>query len=159
MKKLLFLILISYMSFCATRTVAQSVDSLQVVIDSLSVKVAVLGHDLAYLKIDSEINALDENIQILSIQVGDMATDFRLAILSKHLKDSKTQLQKLYEVYEESIRIIKDRIDLLQPLVDSKKNLLSPIESAHISFRVTGIWTSYYNLKNKMSIIREALYE
>lgn len=55
MKKSIFLILISCMSFCATRAAAQSVDSLQVVIDSLSVKVAVLGHDLAYLKIDSEI--------------------------------------------------------------------------------------------------------
>lgn len=48
MKKSIFLILISCMSFCATRAAAQSVDSLQVVIDSLSVKVANLEQELAF---------------------------------------------------------------------------------------------------------------
>ena len=62
MKKSIFLILISCMSFCATRAAAQSVDSLQVVIDSLSVKVANLEQELAFLKIDAEINDLDTEI-------------------------------------------------------------------------------------------------
>ncbi len=159
MKKSLFFIFISCMSFSATRTVAQSVDSLQVVIDSMSVKVAELEHDLAYLKIDSEINTLEGYIQIFSIEIGDMATDFQLAVLSKHLKDSKIQLQELYEVYEERVRIVKDKIDLLQTQVDSQNYLLLPVERLRISLRVTGIWTSYYNVKNKMSIIKDALYE
>lgn len=159
MKKSIFLIFISCMSFCATRAAAQSVDSLQVVIDSLSVKVAVLEHDLAYLKIDTEINRLDESIDILSIKIGDLATDFRISSLARHLEDSKDLLQDLYEALEKSVTAIKDRMDLLPKLIDANEYLLLPRENTYISARVTGLFSSYYNLKNQMSIIREALYE
>lgn len=159
MKKFLFLILISCMSVCITRASAQSVDSLQVVIDSLSVRVAVLEHDLAYLRIDTEINRLDESIKILSIEMGDLATDFQISSLARRLEDSKDLLQDLYEALEKSVTAIKDRVDLLPKLIDANENILLPVENTYIYTRITGLFASYYNLKNKMSIIREALYE
>lgn len=109
MKKSLFLILISCMSFCATRTVAQSIDSLQVVVDSLSIKVVKLEHDLAYLKVDTDIRTLDAKIEILTMRTENILTDFQLAILTNNKSEAKVLYRNLYQSYEERIKLAKKR--------------------------------------------------
>ena len=104
MKKSLFLILISCMSFCATRTVAQSIDSLQVVVDSLSIKVVKLEHDLAYLKVDTDIRTLDAKIEILTMRTENILTDFQLAILTNNKSEAKVLYRNLYQSYEEPLQ-------------------------------------------------------
>lgn len=83
------------MSFCATRTVAQSIDSLQVVVDSLSIKVVKLEHDLAYLKVDTDIRTLDAKIEILTMRTENILTDFQLAILT----NNKSEAKVLYRIF------------------------------------------------------------
>lgn len=155
MKK--FLLFLFIVSLGATRIFAQSADSLQVVVDSLSVKVAKLEHDLTYLKIDTDIRALDAKIEILSIQVRGMATDFQIGILSNNKKDAKDLLQKSYETYGESVELVKKEVNLLQKLVNSSIDSFSAFENMHISLGVMRILNSYHTLEKQMSIIGEAL--
>lgn len=157
MKKSLFLILISCMSFCATRTVAQSIDSLQVVVDSLSIKVVKLEHDLAYLKVDTDIRTLDAKIEILTMRTENILTDFQLAILTNNKSEAKVLYRNLYQSYEESIELAKKELDSLQERVISNKDSFSSMENMNLTLKVLSILSSYNNLEKQMSLIDEAL--
>lgn len=157
MKKSLFLILISCMSFCATRTVAQSIDSLQVVVDSLSIKVVKLEHDLAYLKVDTDIRTLDAKIEILTMRTENILTDFQLAILTNNKSEAKVLYRNLYQSYEERIELAKKELDSLQERVISNKDSFSSMENMNLTLKVLSILSSYNNLEKQMSLIDEAL--
>lgn len=157
MKKLLFLILISCMSFCATRTVAQSIDSLQVVVDSLSIKVVKLEHDLAYLKVDTDIRTLDAKIEILTMRTENILTDFQLAILTNNKSEAKVLYRNLYQSYEERIELAKKELDSLQERVISNKDSFSSFENMNLTIKLLSILSSYNNLEKQMSLIDEAL--
>lgn len=157
MKKSLFLILISCMSFCATRTVAQSIDSLQVVVDSLSIKVVKLEHDLAYLKVDTDIRTLDAKIEILTMRTENILTDFQLAILTNNKSEAKVLYRNLYQSYEESIELAKKELDSLQERVISNKDSFSSFENMNLTIKLLSILSSYNNLEKQMSLIDEAL--
>lgn len=157
MKKSLFLILISCMSFCATRTVAQSVDSLQVVIDSLSVKVATLEQDLIYLKIDTDIRTLDAKIEILTMRVQNILTDFQLAILTNNKSEATILYRDLYRTYEERAELINRELDSLQESINLNKDSFSSFERIHLRIKVLSILSSYDNLEKQISLIDEAL--
>ena len=157
MKKSLFLILISCMSFCATRTVAQSIDSLQVVVDSLSIKVVKLEHDLAYLKVDTDIRTLDAKIEILTMRTENILTDFQLAILTNNKSEAKVLYRNLYQSYEESIKLAKKELDSLRERVISNKDSFSSMENMNLTLKVLSILSSYNNLEKQMSLIDEAL--
>lgn len=157
MKKFLLSLCIFFcMSLSTARTFAQSADSLQVVIDTLSVKIAKLEHDLTYLKIDTNIRTLGAEIEILSIQVGNMWTDFQIGILSNN-RDVKDLLQESYKTYGESVELVKEKVNFLQKLVNSSINSFSASENTLIYLGVMSILNSYYGLERKMSIIGEAL--
>lgn len=157
MKKSLFLILISCMSFCATRTVAQSIDSLQVVVDSLSIKVVKLEHDLAYLKVDTDIRTLDAKIEILTMRTENILTDFQLAILTNNKSEAKVLYRNLYQSYEERIELAKKELDSLQERVISNKDSFSSFENMNLTIKLLSILSSYNNLEKHMSLIDEAL--
>lgn len=157
MKKSLFLILISCMSFCATRTVAQSIDSLQVVVDSLSIKVVKLEHDLAYLKVDTDIRTLDAKIEILTMRTENILTDFQLAILTNNKSEAKVLYRNLYQSYEERIELAKKELDSLQERVISNKDSFSSFENMNLTIKLLCILSSYNNLEKQMSLIDEAL--
>lgn len=157
MKKSLFLILISCMSFCATRTVAQSIDSLQVVVDSLSIKVVKLEHDLAYLKVDTDIRTLDAKIEILTMRTENILTDFQLAILTNNKSEAKVLYRNLYQSYEERIKLAKKELDSLRERVISNKDSFSSMENMNLTLKVLSILSSYNNLEKQMSLIDEAL--
>lgn len=157
MKKSLFLILISCMSFCATRTVAQSIDSLQVVVDSLSIKVVKLEHDLAYLKVDTDIRTLDAKIEILTMRTENILTDFQLAILTNNKSEAKVLYRNLYQSYEERIKLAKKELDSLQERVISNKDSFSSFENMNLTIKLLSILSSYNNLEKQMSLIDEAL--
>lgn len=157
MKKSLFLILISCMSFCATRTVAQSIDSLQVVVDSLSIKVVKLEHDLAYLKVDTDIRTLDAKIEILTMRTENILTDFQLAILTNNKSEAKVLYKNLYQSYEERIELAKKELDSLQERVISNKDSFSSFENMNLTIKLLSILSSYNNLEKQMSLIDEAL--
>lgn len=157
MKKSLFLILISCMSFCATRTVAQSIDSLQVVVDSLSIKVVRLEHDLAYLKVDTDIRTLDAKIEILTMRTENILTDFQLAILTNNKSEAKVLYRNLYQSYEERIELAKKELDSLQERVISNKDSFSSFENMNLTIKLLSILSSYNNLEKQMSLIDEAL--
>ena len=157
MKKSIFLILISCMSFCATRAAAQSVDSLQVVIDSLSDKVAVLEHDLAYLKIDTDIRSLDVKIEILTMQVQNILTGFQLAILTNNKSEAKVLYRDLYRTYKERAEFIKKDLDSLQESINLNKDTFPSFENIHLNLKVLSVLSSYNNLERQISIIDEAL--
>lgn len=157
MKKSLFLILISCMSFCATRTVAQSIDSLQVVVDSLSIKVVKLEHDLAYLKVDTDIRTLDAKIEILTMRTENILTDFQLAILTNNKSEAKVLYRNLYQSYEERIKLAKKELDSLRERVISNKDSFSSMENMNLTLKVLSILSSYNNLERQMSLIDEAL--
>ncbi|OUQ50704.1 hypothetical protein B5E60_12940 [Alistipes sp. An116] len=157
MKKSLFLILISCMSFCATRTVAQSIDSLQVVVDSLSIKVVKLEHDLAYLKVDTDIRTLDAKIEILTMRTENILTDFQLAILTNNKSEAKVLYRNLYQSYEERIELAKKELDSLQERVISNKDSFSSFENMNLTIKLLSILSSYNNLEKQMSLIDEAL--
>ena len=157
MKKSLFLILISCMSFCATRTVAQSIDSLQVVVDSLSIKVVKLEHDLAYLKLDTDIRTLDAKIEILTMRTENILTDFQLAILTNNKSEAKVLYRNLYQSYEERIELAKKELDSLQERVISNKDSFSSFENMNLTIKLLSILSSYNNLEKQMSLIDEAL--
>lgn len=157
MKKSLFLILISCMSFCATRTVAQSIDSLQVVVDSLSIKVVKLEHDLAYLKVDTDIRTLDAKIEILTMRTENILTDFQLAILTNNKSEAKVLYRNLYQSYEERIELAKKELDSLQERVISNKDSFSFFENMNLTIKLLSILSSYNNLEKQMSLIDEAL--
>ncbi len=153
MKKSIFLILISCMSFCATRAAAQSVDSLQVVIDSLSVKVANLEQELAFLKIDAEINDLDTEISIRSIEVSNILTNLYIGGSS-----AISQMRELYKALQGNIKYIKDKVDSLQERVSSSEDSFSAFKYVSLSLNMIGVLQSYSNLEERMSIIEDALY-
>ena len=157
MKKSLFLILISCMSFCATRTVAQSIDSLQVVVDSLSIKVVKLEHDLAYLKVETDIRTLDAKIEILTMRTENILTDFQLAILTNNKSEAKVLYRNLYQSYEERIELAKKELDSLQERVISNKDSFSSFENMNLTIKLLSILSSYNNLEKQMSLIDEAL--
>lgn len=157
MKKSLFLILISCMSFCATRTVAQSIDSLQVVVDSLSIKVVKLEHDLAYLKVDTDIRTLDAKIEVLTMRTENILTDFQLAILTNNKSEAKVLYRNLYQSYEERIELAKKELDSLQERVISNKDSFSSFENMNLTIKLLSILSSYNNLEKQMSLIDEAL--
>ena len=157
MKKSFFLILISCMSFCATRTVAQSIDSLQVVVDSLSIKVVKLEHDLAYLKVDTDIRTLDAKIEILTMRTENILTDFQLAILTNNKSEAKVLYRNLYQSYEERIELAKKELDSLQERVISNKDSFSSFENMNLTIKLLSILSSYNNLEKQMSLIDEAL--
>lgn len=157
MKKSLFLILISCMSFCVTRTVAQSIDSLQVVVDSLSIKVVKLEHDLAYLKVDTDIRTLDAKIEILTMRTENILTDFQLAILTNNKSEAKVLYRNLYQSYEERIKLAKKELDSLRERVISNKDSFSSMENMNLTLKVLSILSSYNNLERQMSLIDEAL--
>ena len=157
MKKSLFLILISCMSFCATRTVAKSIDSLQVVVDSLSIKVVKLEHDLAYLKVDTDIRTLDAKIEILTMRTENILTDFQLAILTNNKSEAKVLYRNLYQSYEERIELAKKELDSLQERVISNKDSFSSFENMNLTIKLLSILSSYNNLEKQMSLIDEAL--
>ncbi len=157
MKKSLFLILFSCMLFCATRTVAQSIDSLQVVVDSLSIKVVKLEHDLAYLKVDTDIRTLDAKIEILTMRTENILTDFQLAILTNNKSEAKVLYRNLYQSYEERIELAKKELDSLQERVISNKDSFSSFENMNLTIKLLSILSSYNNLEKQMSLIDEAL--
>ena len=157
MKKSLFLILFSCMLFCATRTVAQSIDSLQVVVDSLSIKVVKLEHDLAYLKVDTDIRTLDAKIEILTMRTENILTDFQLAILTNNKSEAKVLYRNLYQSYEERIDLAKKELDSLQERVISNKDSFSSFENMNLTIKLLSILSSYNNLEKQMSLIDEAL--
>lgn len=157
MKKFFSYILLIYMSLSVSKTFAQSTDSLRVVVDRLSVQVTKLEHDLNYLKINTDINKLDANIELFSIKVERILTDYQIAVLSNNKEESRRQLQELHKAYEESMKSIKDAVDVLAELVNSNEDSFSPFENLNLTIRVIGIRSSYYSLENKMSIIRDAL--
>lgn len=153
MKKSIFLILISCMSFCATRTAAQSVDALQVVIDSLSVKVVNLEQELAFLKINTEINDLDTEIRIRSIEVSNMLTNL-------HIGGSSviSEMREFYKAFERNIKYIKDEVDSLQERVSASEDSFSAFKSVSLLLKMAGLLQSYSSLEEYMSIIEDALY-
>lgn len=155
MKK--FLLFLFIVSLGATRIFAQSADSLQVVVDSLSVKVAKLEHDLTYLKIDTDIRTLDAKIEILTIRVQNILTDYQLAILTNNKSEAKVLYRDLYKTYEESVELIKKELDSLQKFVNSNENSFSSFENIHLNLKVISILSSYNNLEKQMSLIDEAL--
>lgn len=158
MKKfLLSLFLFSCMSLGTARTFAQSTDSLQVVVNSLSVKVAKLEHDLTYLKIDTDIRTLDAKIEILTIRVENILTDFQLAILTNNKSEAKVLYRDLYKTYKESVELVKKELDSLQESVNSNEDLLSSFENIHLNLKVISILSSYNNLEKQMSLIDKAL--
>jgi outer membrane murein-binding lipoprotein Lpp len=145
------------MSFCATRTVAQSIDSLQVVVDSLSIKVVKLEHDLAYLKVDTDIRTLDAKIEILTMRTENILTDFQLAILTNNKSEAKVLYRNLYQSYEERIELAKKELDSLQERVISNKDSFSSFENMNLTIKLLSILSSYNNLEKQMSLIDEAL--
>lgn len=155
MKK--FLLFLFIVSLGATRIFAQSADSLQVVVDSLSVKVAKLEHDLTYLKIDTDIRTLDAKIEILTIRVQNILTDYQLAILTNNKSEAKVLYRDLYKTYEESVELIKKELDSLQKFVNSNEDSFSSFENIHLNLKVISILSSYNNLEKQMSLIDEAL--
>ena len=158
MKKfLLSLFLFSCMLLGAARTFAQSADSLQVVVDSLSVKVTKLEHDLAYLKINTDISTLNTKIEILSLNVKDVFSDFQIAVLSNNKKGVKAQLRVLHEAYKERLEIIKREIDSLQELVNSNRETFSFLENMQILTGVMLVLNSYDILEKQMPVVGEEL--
>ncbi|MDE7069970.1 MAG: hypothetical protein K2O63_05590 [Alistipes sp.] len=154
MKKfLLFFLLFSCMLLSTTKTFAQSADSLKVIVDSLSVKVATLEHDLAYLEIKININSLGADMEILSINVHRISTDFRVATLSKNKKEI-VLLRKYHKSCEETLKIIKERIDFLQEIANSNKYL--DLEN-YLDVSIRNMLFRYYNLKDTMSLVGELL--
>ena len=141
----------------AARTFAQSADSLQVVVDSLSVKVTKLEHDLAYLKINTDISTLNTKIEILSLNVKDVFSDFQIAVLSNNKKGVKAQLRVLHEAYKERLEIIKREIDSLQELVNSNRETFSFLENMQILTGVMLVLNSYDILEKQMPVVGEAL--
>ena len=157
MKKSLFLILILRMSFCATRTDAQSIDPLHVAVDSLSIQVVKLEHDLAYLKVDTDIRTLDAKIEILTMRTENILTDFQLAILTNNKSEAKVLYRNLYQSYEERIELAKKELDSLQERVISNKDSFSSFENMNLTIKLLSILSSYNNLEKQMSLIDEAL--
>ena len=145
------------MSLCAARTVAQSIDSLQVVVDSLSIKVVKLEHDLAYLKVDTDIRTLDAKIEILTMRTENILTDFQLAILTNNKSEAKVLYRNLYQSYEERIELAKKELDSLQERVISNKDSFSSFENMNLTIKLLSILSSYNNLEKQMSLIDEAL--
>lgn len=158
MKKfLLSLFLFSCMPLGSAKIFAQSTDSLQVVVDSLSVKVAKLEHDMAYLKIQTDINTLDAEVEILTIQVGNILTDYQIAILSGHKKEMREILHKNHETYKENVEIAKKKLNSLQECIDSNKDSFSVFENLHLTISIGRIWCSYNNLEKRISLVGKAL--
>lgn len=157
MKKSLFLILFSCMLFCATRAVAQSIDSLQVVVDNLSIKVVKLEHDLAYLEVDTDIRTLDAKIEVFTMRTENILTDFQLAILTNNKSEAKVLYRNLYQSYEERIKLAKKELDSLRERVISNKDSFSSMENMNLTLKVLSILSSYNNLEKQMSLIDEAL--
>ena len=108
MKKFLF-VFISCITLGTAKTYAQSVDSLQVVVDSLSAKVIKLEHDLIYLKIKTDINTLNTKIEILSIKVDDLLTSFQMAIRSNRKENMRDVLQESHRLYKRSTELVKKK--------------------------------------------------
>ncbi len=146
MKKfLLSLCIFSCTSLSTIRTFAQTADSLQVAVDSLSVKVAKLEHDLTYLKIDTDIRTLDAKIEILSMKIGNILTDFQLAILTNDKREAKVLYRNLYKTYEESVELVKQELDSLQEFVNSNEDSFSAVENILLNLnvlRILSIWKS-----------------
>lgn len=157
MKKfILSLVLFSCTSLGAARTFAQSADSLQMVVDSLSGKITKLEHDLAYLKIRTDISTLDAKIEILSLNVKDILTTLQLAILSNRTEDIKDVLRGLHKTYEENAESLRKEVNSIKELVGFESDTTS-FDQIPLILNVAGILSSYGNLEKQISLVGEAL--
>ncbi|WP_300750883.1 hypothetical protein [uncultured Alistipes sp.] len=159
MKKLLIFLFLGIFPSVG-RTLAQPTDSLQVVVDSLSVKVVKLERDLEYLKINTDISTLNTEIEILSMKVNSSFTDIQIGILYNDKKDTKDLLRVLRESckhYKENVALIKDEVDSMQELVYSKKGTFSSNEYMCLSMHFMKVLFSYDLLEKRLSLLDEAL--
>lgn len=166
MKKILLsLFLFSCMPLGAARTFAQSADSLRVVVDSLSLRVAKLEHDLTLLKVNTDITTLDAAINRLSIEFRGIGTDLQIITIANKIgtlsksnkKDYDSVLKKSYKVHKEGAELLKKELDSLQELINSSKDLFSASENLHISLAIMRILVSYNNLEGQLKLIGELL--
>lgn len=156
MKKLLIFLFFSIFPGVG-RTLAQSTDSLQVVVDSLSVKVVKLERDIEYLKINTDISTLNTEIEILSMKVNSSFTDLQIGILYNDKKDTKNLLRESYKHYKESVAFIKDEVDSIHELVYSKEETFSSKEYMHLLIDLTKVLFSYDLLEKRLSLLDKAL--
>lgn len=138
------------------RSYAQSVDSLQVVVDSLSVRVAKLEHDLTYRKMYAEMESLYFQLEILTLNVGNIMSDLQIANLTKNLKNMKIQLQEIFEGYKKRLEIYKDMIVKMQERIESNKRIFLPLEELQIESQKLLVLHSYNMLEGEISIIEKA---
>lgn len=92
-------------------------------------------------------------MKILSINVHRISTDFQVATLSKN-KKGIVLLRKYHKSCEETLRIIKERIDFLQEIASSNKYLDL---GRYLDISIRNMSLSYCNLKYTMSLVGELL--
>ena len=126
------------------------------VVDSLSGKVTKLEHDLAYLKIRTDISTLDAKIEILSLNVKDILTTLQLAILSNRTEDIKDVLRGLHKTYEENAESLRKEVNSIKELVGFESDTTS-FDQIPLILNVAGILSSYGNLEKQISLVGEAL--
>lgn len=168
MKKILLsLFLFSCMPLGAARTFAQSADSLRVVVDSLSLRVAKLEHDLTLLKVNTDITTLDAAINRLSIEFRGIGTDLQIITIANKIgtlsksnkKDTIAILKESYRVNKESAELVKKELDSLQELINSNENSFSNSENVHIYCGVIRVLGSYNTLEKQLQLIAKVLEE
>lgn len=109
------------------------------------------------MKINTDISTLNTKIEILSLNVKDVFSDFQIAVLSNNKKGVKAQLRVLHEAYKERLEIIKREIDSLQELVNSNRETFSFLENMQILTGVMLVLNSYDILEKQMPVVGEAL--
>lgn len=153
MKKFLIFVLFSCMSLGIARSYAQSVDSLLVVVDNLREKVVRLEKDAAYQKICTDLNRLNAEVEILSLQVRNVLVDLRVAVLCNNIAEEKSRLQKKYKWYQEKKGFVNASMNLLQMTISLEKDSLFPLAEADVSSKLSIVLTSYKELEGLMSVM------
>ena len=116
MRKLLLLLL--FIPLIGGRVAAQSIDSLQSVVDSLSTKINVLEHDLDYLKVSYELETLETDLGLFNSEINTKSLEIRINLYHDGLS------WDLIDVYQEFYKAAVQRKDGFASLMEAKKEYL-----------------------------------
>lgn len=116
-------------------------------LDSLNSQIEILSHDLDYLRLTYEIYALNTDLKILTMEIGNQIKDIKMSIYHRDF-DWKMykQYKELYNAYQKNLISTKELIAAKQQyfLVKALSSNLTENEKSLLS-RSHGMTEGIYN--------------